>query len=55
MEQDELEVFEAWACLRWILLHRRGSTPKGPNVTKRVKSILGSNRFLKNVDFLGFE
>jgi aminoglycoside phosphotransferase (APT) family kinase protein len=55
MEQDELEVFEAWACLRWILLHRRGSTPKGPNVTKRVKSILGSNRFLKNLDFLGFE
>jgi len=55
LEQEELEVFEAWACLRWILLNRRGSTPKGPNVTKRVKSILESNRFLKDLDFLGFK
>ncbi|MEK3986443.1 aminoglycoside phosphotransferase family protein [Paenibacillus sp. FSL K6-3166] len=55
MEQDELEVFEAWACLRWILLNRRGSTPKGPKVTKRVRSILGSNGFLKDLDFQGFK
>jgi aminoglycoside phosphotransferase (APT) family kinase protein len=55
MEQEELEVFEAWACLRWILLNRRGSTPKGPNVTKRVKSLIGSNRFLKDLEFLGFK
>ncbi|CAH1057854.1 aminoglycoside phosphotransferase family protein [Paenibacillus pseudetheri] len=55
MKQEEFEVFEGWACLRWILLNRRGSTPKGPNVSKRVKSILGSNRFLKNLDFQGFK
>ncbi|MEK5394807.1 aminoglycoside phosphotransferase family protein [Paenibacillus sp. FSL K6-2859] len=55
MEQEELEVFEAWACLRWILLNRRGSTPKGPNVTKRVKSLIGSNRFLKDLEFVGFK
>lgn len=55
LEQEELEVFEALACLRWILLNRRGSTPKGPNVTKRVKGLLGSNRFLKNLGFLGIE
>lgn len=55
IEQEELEVFEAWACLRWILLNRRGSTPKGPNVTKRVKSLIGSNRFLKDLEFVGFE
>lgn len=55
MEQEELEVFEAWACLRWILLNRRGSTPKGPNVTKRVKSLIGSNQFLKDLEFVGFK
>lgn len=55
IEQEELEVFEAWACLRWILLNRRGSTPKGPNVTKRVKSLIGSNQFLKDLEFVGFK
>lgn len=50
MDQEELEIFEAWACLRWILLNRRGSTPKGPNTTKRVKSLIADNRFLKKMD-----
>ncbi|WP_339317575.1 phosphotransferase [Paenibacillus sp. FSL R10-2734] len=50
IDQEELEVFEAWACLRWILLNRRGSTPKGPNVTKRVKSLIANNRFLKKLE-----
>lgn len=44
---EELEVFEALACLRWILLNRKGGVPKGSNTTKRVKSLISNNRFLK--------
>lgn len=51
LEQEELEIFEAWACLRWLLLNKRGSTPQGPDTAKKVKGIMESNRFLKNYDF----
>lgn len=49
INREDLEVFEALACLRWILLNRRGGTPKGPNTMNRIKSIIENNRFLKKV------
>jgi aminoglycoside phosphotransferase (APT) family kinase protein len=46
---EELNVFEALACLRWILLNRNGGTPKGPNTIERVKSLITKNPFLKEL------
>lgn len=46
-QQEELEVFEAIACLRWILLNRRGSTPNRTDTLERVKRIIQKNPFLK--------
>ncbi len=51
IQQEELEVFEALACLRWILLNRYGGTPKGPHTMERVKSLITSNPFLKEMEF----
>ncbi|MCJ8008150.1 aminoglycoside phosphotransferase family protein [Lederbergia wuyishanensis] len=47
---EDLEVFESLACLRWILLSRSGGTPIWPNTIKRVKSLIGTNPFLQGVD-----
>lgn len=51
VQQEELEVFEALACLRWILLHRNGGVPKGPNTMEKVKSLILNNRFLNEFKF----
>jgi hypothetical protein len=40
---DELELFEAIACLRWILLSRIADLPKGKETFARVRSILKQN------------
>ncbi|GIP35363.1 aminoglycoside phosphotransferase family protein [Paenibacillus sp. J2TS4] len=42
----ELELFEAIACLRWILLNRIAILPKGRATITRVKNILKSNPHL---------
>jgi aminoglycoside phosphotransferase (APT) family kinase protein len=42
----ELELFEAIACLRWILLNRIAILPKGSDTIIRVKSILKNNKHL---------
>lgn len=47
LPQIELERFEALACLRWILLNKYGSTPRGPNTMKKLKSIVQANSYLK--------
>lgn len=52
--QEELEVFEAWACLRWILLHRNGGTPKGPNILEKVKRLIINNPILKELEIQDF-
>ncbi|RRJ65185.1 aminoglycoside phosphotransferase family protein [Paenibacillus oralis] len=44
---DDLRIFEAIACLRWILLNRISSLPKGPSTMKRVKKIVQNNSYLK--------
>ena len=46
IKQKELEVFEALACLRWILLDRGGGVPIGPNTIMRVKNLIVDNPFL---------
>lgn len=51
IQQNELEVFEALACLRWILLHRNGGVPKGINTIERVKGLIAQNSFLKELEF----
>ncbi|OAS17402.1 hypothetical protein [Paenibacillus oryzisoli] len=42
----ELEIFEALACLRWLLLDRVAGVPKHADTMKRVRKIVRDNRFL---------
>ncbi|MDQ0060069.1 aminoglycoside phosphotransferase family protein [Paenibacillus harenae] len=45
--KEELELFEAIACLRWILLNRiADDLPRGKDTLVRVKSILKNNVYL---------
>jgi aminoglycoside phosphotransferase (APT) family kinase protein len=44
--QEELDVFEAIACLRWLLLNRSGGVPRNTRTMKKVKNLMLSNRFL---------
>lgn len=46
-EKDELELFEAIACLRWVLLSRVDHPPIRKDTIARVRSILKSNTYLK--------
>ncbi|RAR41114.1 aminoglycoside phosphotransferase family protein [Paenibacillus sp. MDMC362] len=50
-EADELELFEAIACLRWVLLSRVDHPPIRKDTIARVRSILKSNTYL-NFTFL---
>ncbi len=43
---EDSVLFEAIACLRWILLSRITNLPKDPSVLKRVKKIIFDNRYL---------
>lgn len=43
---EELEVFEALACLRWMLLDRVAGVPIHADTMKRVRKIVRDNRFL---------
>ncbi|CAN7657941.1 phosphotransferase family protein [Paenibacillus sp. LjRoot56] len=43
---DELEIFEAMACLRWLLLDRIAGVPKYPDTMKKVRKIVRDNPFL---------
>ncbi|MCV4231775.1 aminoglycoside phosphotransferase family protein [Virgibacillus sp. LDC1] len=45
-EADELELFEAIACLRWVLLSRVDHPPIRKDTIARVRSILTSNKYL---------
>ncbi|BFH69877.1 aminoglycoside phosphotransferase family protein [Paenibacillus dendritiformis] len=49
--QEELELFEAMASLRWILLHRMSYLPTRKGTMSRVRSLLKGNRHL-NEDLL---
>ncbi|MGN7479706.1 aminoglycoside phosphotransferase family protein [Solibacillus silvestris] len=52
VEREELEAFEALACLRWILLNRKGGVPIGPKTMDKVKSLIINNRYLKEVKLM---
>ena len=51
IQQEELEIFEALACLRWIVLNRSNGVPKGLNTIEKVKGLIISNSFLKEFEF----
>ncbi|MFE4713303.1 phosphotransferase [Paenibacillus sp. NPDC056722] len=51
---EELEAFEALACLRWILLSRRNGVPKRSGTAERVKQLIHNNPFLKERKFSDF-
>lgn len=42
----DLEVFEAIACLRWLLLHRMGGLPMFEDTISRVNEVLRNDRYL---------
>jgi fructosamine-3-kinase len=44
--EEELEKFEAIACLRWVLLNRIVKLPKRHNTISTVRIVLKTNRFL---------
>jgi len=39
---EELRLFEGIACLRWMLLHRRGGVPQGPRTLKKAREIVAA-------------
>jgi len=43
---EELEIFEALACLRWLLLDRIAGVPKHKDTMKMIRTIVKDNRFL---------
>ncbi|MFD2612317.1 phosphotransferase family protein [Paenibacillus gansuensis] len=43
---EELEIFEALACLRWLLLDRIAGVPKHADTMKMVRKIVRDNKFL---------
>lgn len=51
---EELEAFEALACLRWMLLNRRGGSPRGPHTMERVQALISTNRCLTGREFRDF-
>ncbi len=51
IQPNELAVFEALACLRWILLSRSGGVPRESNTLERVKGLLASNSLISQFHF----
>lgn len=43
---DEIELFEGIACLRWVLLNRFANLPKNKNTIGNVQRILHANKYL---------
>ncbi|NUU61036.1 phosphotransferase family protein [Paenibacillus agri] len=52
--EEELDAFEALACLRWILLSRRNGVPKRSGTAGRVMKLINNNPFLKERKFSDF-
>ena len=51
IQPKELEVFEALAILRWLLLDRSEGVPKGTNTIKKIKGLITNNPSLKEFEF----
>jgi len=43
---EELEIFEAIACIRWLLLDRTTGVPKRADTMKKVRNIVRNNQYL---------
>ncbi|TDQ36607.1 aminoglycoside phosphotransferase family protein [Aureibacillus halotolerans] len=46
-DQDEIDVFEAFACVRWLLLYRLDRVPLRQKTIQNVKRTIARNPFLK--------
>lgn len=44
--EEELHIFEALACLRWILLARQGGITVQPQAQQNIKQVIANNPFL---------
>jgi RimJ/RimL family protein N-acetyltransferase len=51
ISQQDLEVFEGFACLRWILLNRGGAVPRASGTLEKLKGLIRNNLFLKEHEF----
>ncbi|ASK61909.1 aminoglycoside phosphotransferase [Virgibacillus phasianinus] len=49
LDEEEIEIFEALACLRWIFLNRNKSVPIRRDTIKRVKRVLRNNPYLAKI------
>lgn len=54
LEQQELDLFEAIACLRWLLLDRRDGVPRSANTLHKVMKLIDSNPFLSVCEIADF-
>lgn len=52
IQQKELEVFEALACLRWLVLNRSGGVPIDPKTIERVKGLILNNPSFEKMSLL---
>lgn len=43
---EKLDIFEALACIRWLLLDRITEVPKGADTMKKVRKIVRNNQYL---------
>jgi len=51
---SDVQLFEAIACLRWILLSRHKDVPKAPNTNDKALSLISSNSYLKELELYDF-
>ncbi|MGO4184300.1 aminoglycoside phosphotransferase family protein [Paenibacillus sp. TAF43_2] len=49
ISQHDVQLFEAIACLRWVLLSRNGNVPKESKTNDRIKRLISSNPYLKEL------
>ncbi len=54
ISQNDVQLFEAIACLRWILLSRYGNVPKAPNTNDRALSLITRNPYLRELELYDF-
>jgi aminoglycoside phosphotransferase (APT) family kinase protein len=54
ISESDVQLFEAIACLRWVLLSRYGNAPKAPNTNDRALSLITSNPYLKELELYDF-
>lgn len=54
ISQNDVQLFEAIACLRWILYSRHEKVPKGTNTLDTIMSLITNNPYLKELDLYDF-